>query len=205
MPSTRTASPGCAGRRCSGRMNRSTAAPGCEIRQASRAGTGDAGGAEPRHRRCPVDAARGVRADTVTSPMKEATKRSRRPAIDLLGRIDLADAALRHHGEPVGQAQRLALVMGHEHGGDAELALDLLHLDLHRGAQILVERGERLVEQQHLRTDHQSARQRHALLLAARQLPRLAVLEPGELHQRQDVGRRACAISALATPRVLRP
>ena len=111
-----------------------------------------------------------------------------RAAIEPLRRIDLADAAARHHRDAVGQRQRLALVMGDEDRGDAEPALDFLDLDLHRGAQILVERGERLVEQQHLGLDHQRARQRHALLLAAGQLPRLAVLEAGKLHHRQHVG-----------------
>ena len=99
------------------------------------------------------------------------------PAIDLVRRAELADAALRKHGDPVGQAERLALVVGDEDGGHAELALDFLDLDLHRRAQVPVERRERLVEQQHLGPDDERARQRDALLLAAGELARLAILE----------------------------
>ena len=99
------------------------------------------------------------------------------PAIDFLRRAELADAPLRHHRQPVGKAQGLALVVGDEDRRDAELALDFAQLDLHRGAQILVERGKRLIEQQHGRIDDQRARQRDALLLAAGELARLAVLQ----------------------------
>ena len=52
-------------------------------------------------------------------------------AIDLVGRAELADAALRKHGDPVRKAERLALVVGDEDGRHPELALDLLDLDLH--------------------------------------------------------------------------
>ena len=49
-------------------------------------------------------------------------------------------------------------------------------LDAHLLAQLGVEVGQRLVEQQHLRLAHQRARKRHALLLAAGELRRRAVL-----------------------------
>ena len=45
----------------------------------------------------------------------------------------------------------------------------------HRTADLRIERGERLVEQQHLRTDGEGARDRHALLLAAGELSRIAL------------------------------
>ena len=48
------------------------------------------------------------------------------------------------------------------------------------GAHLGVERAERLVEQQHLRVDGERAGQRHPLALAAGQLRRVAVLEPVE-------------------------
>jgi len=67
--------------------------------------------------------------------------------VDLLRGPDLADLALRHDGKAIRKAQRLALVMRDEDRGQAERALDVLHLDLHRGTQALVERRERLVEQ----------------------------------------------------------
>ncbi len=57
--------------------------------------------------------------------------------------------------------------MGDQQEGDADGALQALELELHRLAQLLVEGGERLVEQQHLRLERQRARQGDALALAA--------------------------------------
>ena len=54
----------------------------------------------------------------------------------------------------------------------AVFALQPLHLDLHVEAEVLVERAERLVEQQDLRVDRERARKRHPLLLTAGELPR---------------------------------
>ena len=54
-------------------------------------------------------------------------------------------------------------------------------------AHLGVERAERLVEQQHLRLDGERARQRHALALSARELRRVAVGQPVELHELQQV------------------
>ena len=51
-----------------------------------------------------------------------------------------------------------------------EPLLDVAHLLAQPLAQMLVEAGEGLVEQQDLRLEHQRARQRHALLLSAREL-----------------------------------
>ena len=45
--------------------------------------------------------------------------------------------------------------------------MDTLDLDLHLLAQVLVERAEGLVEQQHIGIEHEAARERHPLLLAA--------------------------------------
>src|SRR5262249_25765285 len=89
-----------------------------------------------------------------------------RMAIDLVWPVELADAAVGDHRDAVREAERLALVMGDEDGGYAELALNLLEFDLHRGAQIAVERGERLVQQQHLGTDDEGAGEGAAPLAA---------------------------------------
>jgi len=69
------------------------------------------------------------------------------------------------------------LVVGDEHGGDADPGLQLLELQAHLLAQPRVEIGERLVEQQHVRIGHQRAPQRHPLLLAAREQGRRAIVE----------------------------
>ena len=64
--------------------------------------------------------------------------------------VDLQRLAPGHHGDAVGQGERLLLVVGDEDEGDADAALDLAQLDLHLLAQLLVERPQRLVQQQHL-------------------------------------------------------
>ena len=52
-------------------------------------------------------------------------------------------------------------------------------------AQLGVEIGERLVEKEHLRLDDERAGERHALLLAAGELARVAAAERGEVDERQ--------------------
>ena len=62
-----------------------------------------------------------------------------------------------------------------------QLALQALQLEAHLLAQLRVEVGQRLVEQQQRRLHHQRAREREALLLAAGELGRLAVGQLVEL------------------------
>src|ERR1700733_763995 len=108
-----------------------------------------------------------------------------RTAIDVELRAELADSSIRHHRHPVRHAQRFALVVGYKNRGQAELALNFAKLDLHRRAQILVERRTGLIEQQYRRIDDERARQRHALLLASRQLPWPAIIQPGQFDECQ--------------------
>ena len=89
----------------------------------------------------------------------------------------LDDAAVAHDADAVGHRQRLLLVMGDQHEGDADIALQVLQLDLHVAAQLAVESGERLVEQQHLRPVDQGAGKRDALLLAAGEFPDCAAAQ----------------------------
>jgi hypothetical protein len=65
--------------------------------------------------------------------------------------------------------------VGDEHGGDADPLLDLADVLADADAQLRVEVRERLVEQQHLRLEHERAGERDALLLAARDPRRVAV------------------------------
>ena len=99
----------------------------------------------------------------------------RRLVIELVRRADLLDAAMVHHHDAVGQRHRLDLVVGHVDGRGADLLVHLLDLDPHLHAQLGVEVGQRLVEQEHLRVAHDGAAHRDALALAAGQLLRLAV------------------------------
>ena len=94
-------------------------------------------------------------------------------------RADLLDLPLVEDGEPVAHRQRLVLVVRHVDERDAEVALQRLEEDLHLLAQLQVERAERLVEEQDRRPVDDRARERDSLALAARELHRLAVAEPG--------------------------
>ncbi len=79
-----------------------------------------------------------------------------------------------HHGDAVGKAHGLRLVMRHIESGGAGL-LQHAQLGPHLQAQERVEVGERLVHQQHRRLDRERARHRHALALPARELRGIAV------------------------------
>ena len=63
--------------------------------------------------------------------------------------------------------------------------MQLLQLDLHVLAQLLVERAQRFVHQHQLRLEHQCAGQGHALLLATRQLRRVAARHALQPHHGQ--------------------
>ena len=72
--------------------------------------------------------------------------------------------------------------MGHQHKGDAQLALKGLQFDLHLAAKLAVKGGKRFVQKQHLGFVHDGPRQGHALLLAARHFPDPARAEPRQPH-----------------------
>ena len=100
-----------------------------------------------------------------------------RSLVEIVRRADLQQPAMVEHRDTVGHGEGLGLVMRDEHDRDPDLALQMFCLDLHLLAQVLVERRKRLVHQQHARPVDDGARDRDALLLAARQLRRLAVAE----------------------------
>ena len=79
------------------------------------------------------------------------------------------------------------MVMGDDDGGDAQFLLDALDLHLHLNAQLGVQVGQRLVQQQDMGPGHQSACQSHPLLLTAGKLSGVALVQPGQLHQGQDL------------------
>ena len=109
-------------------------------------------------------------------------------AVDPRGLVELLDAAAVHHRDPVRERERLGLVVRHVDERDADLLLQVDELDLHLLAQLRVEGGERLVEQQERRVGHERARDRDALPLAARQLVRHALAEAGEPHVLERLG-----------------
>ena len=99
------------------------------------------------------------------------------PVVELLGRRDLLQLALAHHGDAVAHGHRLDLVVGHVDRGHAELVLQAADLGAHLHAQLGVEVGERLVHEERLRLAHDGAPHGDALALAAGEGARLAIEE----------------------------
>ena len=91
---------------------------------------------------------------------------------ELRGRSELEDPALREHADAVGEDGGVLVVVGDEERGQVEVAQQLGELESHGRARDRVERGERLVQQQHGRVARERARQADALPLAARELTR---------------------------------
>ena len=105
--------------------------------------------------------------------------------IELFRRPGLDDLAVEHDRHPIGDRERFFLIVGHQHGGHPGLAQDLPHVLAHRCAQVGIEVGKRLVEQDHLRLRSQGAGQRHALLLPPRELVRSPLSQTGQPDRRQ--------------------
>ena len=95
-------------------------------------------------------------------------------------RAVLRDPRHAHHHDAVGDRQRLLLVVRHVHRGERQALLQLADLLAHMAAQLGIEIGQRLVEQQHLRLQHDRPRHRDALLLAAGQFARQARAVAGQ-------------------------
>ena len=119
------------------------------------------------------------RADEIRHPLRRGL------AVQPLGLVQLRDLAVKHHRDAVRHDQRLFLVMRHQHEGDADLALQLDQFHLHLLADLLVQRRQGLVQQQHFRLQDQRPRQGHPLPLPARQGMRRAVPKAGQPDQRE--------------------
>ena len=109
---------------------------------------------------------------------------------------DLFDAAGVHHDEAVGERERLVVVVGDEEGGELEPHEQRAQLGDEPLAQRPVERAQRFVEHEEPRLGRERARQRDALLLAARELADAPTLEPGESDQRERGSRARLDVGA---------
>ena len=136
----------------------------------------------------------------VLRPTKPGDEAVGRALVEVALAADLADLAVGHDHEPVGDGERLFLVVRHHDGGEAELALQLADLDPHLLAQLGVEVRQRLVEEEHVGPDRERAGERDALLLAARELARQALRVAVEPHEPQRLLALRAAISAFAEP-----
>ena len=108
--------------------------------------------------------------------------RSRVRQVDVDGAGDPAGPRA-HDDHARGQEDRLRDRVGDEDDGRAELLPDREQLEVQPLARHLVERAERLVHQQERRLERERARDRDALLHAARELPRMVVGEADELDE----------------------
>ena len=104
------------------------------------------------------------------------------PRVHLGGRAHLDQPAAAQDGDPVGDPQRLASVMGGVHGGCAGFSLPHAHLQLERRAQVGVQMSGRLVGEQVQRCmPRQRPGQADPLLLPTGQLRRAFPREVGDL------------------------
>lgn len=110
-----------------------------------------------------------------------------RPRIDFRRRRHLKKLAFRHHRDIGRKRHRLGLVVSHiDHRRAGALVKGAEGL-LHRLPQMLIEIGEGLIEQHHVRFRDQAARQRHTLPLTAGKYSRPPIGEIRKLHQRKRV------------------
>ena len=178
------------GARCSGRMPTRTGVP-------SAPGAGATGRAGRQRRHAAAD---GGGDEVHRRGADEAgDEDGGRALVDRERGVDLLGAAFVHHDQPVGEGHRLDLVVGDVEGGGADLALQGLDLQAHLHAELGVEVGERLVEQEGGGAADQRPAHGDALALAAGELARAAGEVGGELEHgggRLDAGaagrRRGC-------------
>ena len=90
---------------------------------------------------------RAVQVEEVRGPHEVGHEARCRLLVELARSAELLDAPRVEHGDPVGERERLLLVVRDEDERDAKVALDLLQLDLHLLAQLEIECAEGLVEQ----------------------------------------------------------
>jgi len=90
----------------------------------------------------------------------------RRLGIDAGGRSQLFQTAGAHDPHPVGDGERLLLVVGDEDERRPDLFLQRFQLDPQRPPDLRVERPERLVEQQHRGAQDERPGERKTLLVA---------------------------------------
>ena len=128
-----------------------------------RAGWSSRRAPEPIRRRRPATRSRGPAepaAQVLVAPTKPPTNVVAGVPVDVQRRRILLDPPGVHHRNPVGDRQRLVLVVGDEHRGDPEALLDLADVLAHADPQLGVEVGQRLVEEEDLAARCTSARAR---------------------------------------------
>ncbi len=94
--------------------------------------------------------------------------------IDVVRGSHLLDAAFIHHRDPVGNFQRLFLIVGNKYAGDVNFVVQLAQPAAQFETDLRIQRSERFIEQQDAGFDGQRACQRDPLSLASGKLRRIA-------------------------------
>ena len=105
---------------------------------------------------------------------------------NLVRRGDLLDPAVAHHGDAVGHGQGLELIVGDDHRGLGKPLQHLLDLAAHLLAQLDVEAGKGLVEQEAVGVAHDGAADGDTLFLALGKPARDAVQDVGQVQRPGD-------------------
>ena len=101
--------------------------------------------------------------------------------VDFLWGADLLDASRIHDDDAIGHGHRFDLIVGHVHRRVLEFVVEAPDFETHFRAQVGIEVGERLVEQQDIGLGCERAGERDTLLLSARELRGVAFGLCGEL------------------------
>ena len=110
-----------------------------------------------------------------------------RPVVQRVGFVPLLQAALVHHADPVADGKRFQLVVGHKQGGGPGGLENAAHFMGQALAQIHIQVGKGLVEQQQPGLGRQRPGQCHTLLLPARELVRMQMAGLSQTHQCQHL------------------
>src|SRR6266571_2888117 len=105
----------------------------------------------------------------------------------LLYRAALAHSSCFEDHHMIAERERLDGIVRHEYRRHSQLDEPTAKLPPQMLSRRGIERGKRFVEQEQTRLTDQRARQRNALLLPSRQLPRVTILETGRPEQRHDL------------------
>ena len=134
--------------------------------------------------------------------MKPATNGDAGPPVDLERRADLLDPPRVHHDDEVRHRHRLALVVRDDDRRDPELLLEEPELHLQLLAQVRIERGQRLVQQEEPRLQRERAGGRDALALPPGELLDPSIAQPLERDERRGAPRTRVAIRSFSAPRI---
>ena len=175
---------------CSGRMPSVTSSPAATKRAAAAKGDGFPPASSATSVPSPCAATRAGQQIDRWAADKARGENVRGPIIEVQRRTDLLDLTLVDHDDAVRERHRLDLIVGDIDHRALQLAVQFRQFVTHLHAQLGIEIGERLVEQEDLRIADDRPTDRDPLTLATRQLMR----QPIQQHiQLQRLGREGDA------------